>query len=86
VQLDIEEGEAMSEIILCNYCNLKKIRADARRYGNHVVLRQATGKLKGVNTYVVPDAYDLTHLTEGSEAHKKYFRAWFMSVPDHCVC
>ena len=76
----------MSEDNVCNFCKLKQLRAGAKAQGRYVRIRRSTGKLKGTNVYVVPDASQFYHLEEGHHDHDTYFRTWFMSIPDHCVC
>jgi len=62
------------------------MKIEARMIGKDVAIRPATGVLKGVNVFVVPDLLHHYDLREGSKDYKAYFKEWFQSVADNCVC
>lgn len=83
----------MSELTQCNFCTLERIREDAAKTNSQVVLRDGTGKLKGVNVYLIPAGVEVPKMIqdglvdlEGDAFHQQYFIAWFMKLTDYCAC
>ena len=76
----------MTEDNICNYCKLRKLRAEAKKRDHFVRVRETMGALRGVNVYEVPDCAQFYYLQEGHDDHDKYFKQWFAAIPDHCVC
>jgi hypothetical protein len=78
----------------CNFCTYQSIKRDAKKNGSRVVKRYAVAyQLGGVNIYVVPKGVEVPKVIKGCDVtykgdafHRKYFRAWFMELPDHCAC
>lgn len=77
----------MSQITMCNYCALKHLRAKAEREGSVVTLKRSTElPMGGTDVYLHPKDVSVEDLIRSSELHDKYFCAWLMEIPDHCVC
>ena len=66
----------------CNYCRLKRLRSEAARDGNKVVLRKGEhmdGLIGvGVDVYVMPVNETLIK--------ECYWRAWYMALGRSCEC
>jgi len=69
----------MSELTPCNYCNLRRIKADARATGKQVTV-VAAKPLYGAHGYDV-----LVH-NVGEPPREGNRVAWFMDWSDHCCC
>jgi hypothetical protein len=76
----------MSDLTQCNFCSLREIRRLANREGKVVSIRPSKGEMGGVNVYVHPKEVHIRAGIEGSMLHHTYFKAWFMSIGDHCTC
>jgi len=74
----------MSELTRCNYCDMKMIKAKAKKDGARVYTRPSDFCLGGFNVYVVPkgETLDTTDPDDGG----KHWVAWMMSIPDTCCC
>ncbi len=66
----------MSELTSCNYCNLKRIKARARKEHKKVEIKFAS--YEGIEEYKAMGGVDV--FLDGKEV------AWFMELPDHCCC
>jgi len=66
---------------ICNYCSLKKIRTRAVKKSLRI---NALPWLGGTNIYVYP--YDINLEKLNQKGRKKYLRAWYAVIPDHCIC
>lgn len=78
----------MSELTTCNYCNLKAIKADARKRKQYVTLLGLPhAKLGGIEIYVHPREVTIS-VVAGKDQRKikKYWVAWMWVITDHCVC
>jgi hypothetical protein len=67
------------------------MRRQARQDGGRLVLVPAVGGLGGLDVFFQPRGLGFTKreflaALETREARRLYFRAWFMELPDHCVC
>ena len=61
-----------------------------------MVVRTVIGWRNGVNVFIVPKEITVRDIKKWKEAcdelpngdgnYQKYFRAWFMELPDHCCC
>jgi hypothetical protein len=71
-QLEVKEGETMSERTRCNFCTLQDIKRREEKDGAQVIIRGNQGMLQPVVVY--PD---------NSE---KKIGAWFMELTDYCCC
>jgi len=67
----------MSELTLCNYCSLRRIKTQARKDGKRVKVTAALyeGELR---KFVVQGGVDV--FVDGKKV------AWFMELPNHCCC
>lgn len=66
----------MSELTKCNYCTLQYLKKNLKP---GYKLSQI-----GNDIYIHPESieyYDMTF-----DEREKYWRAWLMEIPDHCVC
>ena len=80
----------------CNYCTFTKMKHDAKRKGTRLVIRKssfAPFDVKGIDVFEVPKGMKLppykqpsSKLPNGCKVRQKYWRAFFMTLPDHCVC
>ena len=66
-----EEGETMGGLTPCNYCTLQRMKANAEKRGNEIILR-------GLNAYVVKKG---EKVQPGDEPV-----AWFMELTNYCCC
>lgn len=83
----------MSHLTSCNYCLMRAIRKQAKAE-DKVVHRRTSSFMDGTDVYVLPKEVKMPkrivtasdELPNGDEFHEKYFRAWFMEMPDSCRC
>lgn len=71
----------MSELTPCNFCDLQRLKREAKAAKKVVSLRGDRG---GIAAYVHCPNINLDALNE-SECGKLR-RIWFMELTDHCVC
>lgn len=71
----VGRGEAMGQ---CNFCSLREIKKRARKEKQRVTTFPWKG---GIECYVHP-----WEVEPVKEDESPYFTAWFMRLPDHCVC
>lgn len=64
----------MSELTPCNYCSLRKIKANAKKNGLLVLHEPHLG---GTNIYTY---------VEGHKVETLKFKAWFMEISNQCCC
>ena len=79
----------MSELTSCNYCNLKRIRADHRGTGARIYVRyNAKWGLGGCNVYVIPKGIKAPKggIKDDTPFHNEYSVSWFMELTNRCVC
>ena len=75
----------MGELTACNYCNLQKIRKQAKKEGLRVTLLPADWGLAGRNVFVHPKEVKIAR--EDSDKNEHPFRvAWMMEISDACEC
>lgn len=69
---------------VCSYCLVKDLKKQAKVRYNEIRVKPSRGELRGVNVFEVPAGcrVDLDDPTN----HQKYWKAWFLSVQDHCTC
>ena len=69
----------MSELTPCNYCNLRRIKADARATGKQVTVVAAKPEygFRG---------YDVFIHGAGEPPKEGKHVAWFMDLSEHCCC
>lgn len=83
----------MSELTVCNYCNLEVYKEEARKKGHNIVLK-SSNFLNGTDVFSVPKGEELPEgMVEpceehpnGNEAHRKYHIGWMWTIPDRCHC
>lgn len=62
----------------CNFCEYIGILSRAVKAGNEVTKVPCVDtEIGGVDVYAHP---------KGVTPEDKHFQAWFMALPDHCVC
>lgn len=78
----------MSELTTCNYCNLKRIRRNAKAKGMKVtILRDAHWGMGGENIYVHPREIKIAEFPGGEDGPRShYFASWMMKIPNKCQC
>ena len=75
----------MSELTPCNYCDLKRYKAEAKKQHKVITVREdLTSLLSGFDVYRHPKKVKIVALPP--EERKQYHIAWFMALTDHCVC
>lgn len=74
----------MSELTSCNYCNHRRLLADAKRCGMRVTVLPENWGMGGVGAYMHPRGVKIEKLKP--EDRKKYHRAWYMHLGDQCGC
>lgn len=72
----------MSELTRCNYCTLKILERDAKKYGT--VITKLKGWRGGTDVFMHPENVDIETLSR--EERDKYFCVWLMEISTHCVC
>jgi hypothetical protein len=82
----------MSELTSCNFCNLNRIKAKAKKEGKKVILKRSNF-MGGTDVFTVPEGTTLPAYKEpsdtlpnGCEAYQKYHKSWMMEIPRHCCC
>lgn len=70
----------MSELTLCNYCSLQRIKRDAKKKGKRVIVKigghdDSLGY--GVDVYIIE---------KGGKPSEKNKVCWFMTLTDKCAC
>jgi hypothetical protein len=73
----------------CNRCTYNRLKHNTP--GDHRFFTSARinpdGGFSGANVYRVPKSINESEFKTMSEADRTgYFVAWFMELPDHCVC
>ena len=78
----------MSELTSCNFCNLGRIRRDAKVKGMKVtILNDASWGMGGSNVYVHPKEIKIEKLDGGENGCRLEFRvSWMMEIPNRCQC
>ena len=78
----------MSELTSCNYCNLNRIRRNAKAKGMNVtILSDACWGMGGENVYVHPKEIKIAKLPGGEDGlRSKYFVSWMQEIPHQCCC
>ena len=78
----------MSELTTCNYCNLKRIKARAKKEGNVVTTKP--GWRGGTDVFVHPKAVnypkDFKHEWDNEEGFNQYFTSWMQKIGKFCEC
>lgn len=72
---------------LCNYCKFRILRKKALEGGLKVTTKTATWGMGGVEVFVHPKDVVIEE-GAGKEDHpqKKYWKCWYMSLPNCCAC
>ena len=74
----------------CNYCSFEEMKRDAKKVGEVIITRSGNDRkgnlnMGGVNIYRIPKGEIIPkEITE--EIHKKYWKCWYMALPDKCCC
>lgn len=68
---------------ICNFCELKALRKEAKAIGGRVVVAK-NNAIGGVNIYLVPkgERPDVRTPADGG----KHWRFWFQSLSEECTC
>lgn len=76
----------MSELTPCNYCNLNRMQARAKREGKRVTILAGdfVEMGGGKDVFVHPPDIDIKSLSK--EERQKYWRSWMMAITDYCCC
>jgi hypothetical protein len=75
----------MSELTRCNFCNLRDIKARAKKRGMKVTLiRDDSFKPGGKNIYVHPPSVNVRKLED--EPRKEYCVGWMWEIGRSCSC
>lgn len=85
----------MSCLTVCNFCNLRRIRREAKAKGWKVTTAPSAF-MGGTDVWVHPPEYEVPPRAErvdpcdkhpnGNEAYSRYHVAWFMEIGDKCGC
>lgn len=79
----------MSELTLCNFCTLRRIRRRYKGMGTRVLTRyNSKWGMGGANIYAIPKGVHVPEggIVEGSPFHEEYFICWLMEIPKSCMC
>jgi hypothetical protein len=76
----------MSELTTCNYCNHRRMLADAKRCGQRITLlpKEIGTMTEGMDVFMHPKKLKIEKLTPAQRT--KFWKAWFGALTDHCVC
>lgn len=85
----------MSEMTICNYCQMKDRMKEAKKLGCKIVMRPSSF-MGGINVWRIPNGEELKPQSEmiepcdkypnGNEAYDKYHVAWLGGLTNSCVC
>ena len=85
----------MSELTICNRCNLDNYRQRAKLRGARIVLHPSQF-MNGINVFEVPKGEKLAKSSEmiepndkfpnGNDAYARHHIAWFGGLSDICCC
>lgn len=67
----------MSRFTSCNHCDLERLKKKAQELDMKLTVIHN-------NVFVYPKDVDFDKLDP--KERDQYFRMWFMSITDHCVC
>ena len=75
----------MSELTPCNFCMLQRIKRDAEKNSQQVVLRK---EQVVISVYVFPFNVKMPkgEIYEDDEFHKQYWVCAFLALTEHCCC
>ncbi len=81
---------------ICNYCQMKLWKADAKKQGFNIKKLLSTWGLGGQSVFMVPKNITLgmirtwrepsDSLPDGDENWTKYCIGWMKEIPEHCCC
>lgn len=83
----------MSWLTICNYCSMRSLQARATK--EKMVITKFHHEDGSVDVFVHPPDIKIEtdrrpdgHPAARSDDHpqQKYWRRWFMHLPDHCCC
>lgn len=85
----------MSSLTSCNYCNMRRLKDRAKKRG--MIVKTLPGRfMGGIEVFIVPKGTTTDEISmwegasnilpNGDENHCKYWKAWFMELPNHCCC
>jgi len=73
----------MSELTQCNCCDLRAIKASAKKKGERTIIRPS--KDGGFDILCVPKNVKLSDPIT-TEERDTYFAAWMMAITNSCCC
>jgi hypothetical protein len=72
----------MSELKICNFCNLQSYRRRAVKEGKKIILLPAKGdSLGGTDVFMVPKDLKIVE-----KIPVEYKISWMWEITDHCIC
>lgn len=74
----------MSELTICNCCNLARMRREAIRKKKRVTVVPSTFTMGGFEVYMHPRSVQIKQCTE--EEKKRFWVAWMMEITEKCAC
>ena len=74
----------MSELTICNYCEVKRLKKEAKSTGLVVTKRAQNFGLGGHDYFVHPKHIKID--PKNSLHREKYFRLWAMETGKYCEC
>jgi len=75
----------MSSMTTCNYCDFRAMKSRAARDG--LVVSARHGWRGGTEVFVHPLEVVIEKGAEnGDHPQHQYWKAWFMTLPNHCCC
>jgi len=74
----------MSELTRCNYCNVKRLKIDAKKCGMKVTKKLAKYALGGYDFFVHPKEIMID--PQNPVDRNQYFRMWCMEISSSCEC
>lgn len=66
----------------CNFCQLKKLKEEAKKTGFKITKKPGTFGLRGYEYYLHPKDIKI----DPEKHREKYFRLWVMDIGNHCEC
>ena len=79
----------MSELTECNFCRLKRLKAQAKTRHHIIKMIPATWGLGGVEIFIVPRGTTTKQIRSWdrhSSFYDKYHSGWFMDITERCIC
>lgn len=75
----------MSELTKCNFCDLQRIKASAKKNRLKVTMLESTlCSMGGIDVFVHPKNIEIIRLSQ--KAREEFFKAWMWKITDYCCC